>query len=176
MIWNVLSFFIFWDKYIYSKTLSIACTFIGFGNLWQDVFKGGITRRSHKRACQKKTLSDSVRQLQATKGYLTSIGVTWPAFQKMHSRLGFFSLLSHHSVLDVFSQKKMLLKTVHFQYIAPLKNDDFGSNKRYPPSDLFWRNFLYLENHFVDLFCGALTRVLGISSGEHPTRIVTSIL
>ena len=40
-------------------------------------------------------------------------------------------------IVRYFNRKKMLLKTVHFQYIAPLKNDDFGPNKGYPPSDLF---------------------------------------
>ena len=46
-------------------------------------------------------------------------------------------------------QKNALFKTVHFQYIEVLKNDDFGSNKGYPLSDLFSDIFLDLEKHFV---------------------------
>ena len=79
---------------IFLKNQSVTCLFIDVGNLWQDDFKGGITRRGHKRTCQKKTLSESFLQQQAVKRYLTSIGVTWPAFQKMHSRLNCLILFS----------------------------------------------------------------------------------
>ena len=46
-------------------------------------------------------------------------------------------------------QKNALFKTVHFQYVGVLKNEDFGSNQGYPLSDHFFDIFLDLEKHFV---------------------------
>ena len=52
-------------------------------------------------------------------------------------------------LFDTFLQKNALFKTVHFQYIGVLKNEDFGSNQGYPLSDHFFDIFLDLEKHFV---------------------------
>ena len=53
----------------------------------QEERQFGISREAHKRSCFKKTISQSERQSQAFKMYLMDIGITWPAFQKMHTRL-----------------------------------------------------------------------------------------
>ena len=47
----------------------------------------GIKRASHKRTCKRKVPSDAEAKSIAVKHYLSRIGLTWPVFARVHSRL-----------------------------------------------------------------------------------------
>lgn len=79
-------------------------------------------------------------------------------------------------LFDTFLQKNALFKTVHFQYIEVLKNEDFGSNKGYPLSDLFSDIFFRPGKAFCSYTCGVLTGVRASSCGNQPSSLVTNIL
>lgn len=47
-----------------------------------------MSRRQHTR-CKKKKLTTSELKQKAARSHLSTLGVTWPAFQKLHARQGF---------------------------------------------------------------------------------------
>ena len=51
-----------------------------------DDKRGRIHRKTHIRTCWKKPKSESTLQMLAVKDYLAGLGITWPSFQKFHSR------------------------------------------------------------------------------------------
>lgn len=61
-------------------------------------FNSRVRRKPHKRSCKKKTLSESKQKLQNAKKFLNGIGVTYPMFQRTHSRQDLYLKTNHESV------------------------------------------------------------------------------
>ena len=72
----------------------------------------GITRKHHKRSCNKKAFSRHDVRNKALQIYLASIDINWPSFQKMHSRPG-----HHAKIVKTVSQPELggqSLEMFHF--------------------------------------------------------------
>ena len=51
-----------------------------------DLVPGQIRRKSHKRLCKSLQPSEHTVKSKAVKGYLSSIGIAYPVFQRFHAR------------------------------------------------------------------------------------------
>lgn len=69
-------------------------------NLVDDLSPPRLTRKSHNR-CKKKERSMQEQRMRVVRTYMASLGISWPEFQKIHSRLQWQRTLGYS--IDLYS-------------------------------------------------------------------------
>ena len=117
------------------------------GQTWfflQDLMQNAvIKRRPHQRTCFRKTTCSIEQRMKRAQGYLSSIGVDWPAWQRMHSRSSYLGFGFVETILNSRWWYVLISAPTEPYRMGRLYSSDFSS--------WFW--IFWLGNRWQQIHC-----------------------